>query len=262
VDASGRDHSLAPRHQIIRWIACSSLFLIIATSHAIAQTAPQPRGIEIAIPTGTPEYTLGPGDEIAVSFPYNAELNHDGPIGPDGRFTLPLVGNLELGGKTISQATQIITNTLRDQGIVANAYTSLTIRKYGVAVYVGGEVRQPGVIQLVSGMDALQAVIVAGGMLESAKSGHVAVIRRGPDNAAKVVYLDLHGYTKGKPNATTALLEPRDVIFVPRSSIAEVDRFVDDYLNRAVPFSKGLNYQFGSLSSTAAASGTTTTVTK
>jgi len=238
------------------WLACVSLILI--SLPVCAQTPPQVTGPVNSTPilSVQPEYQLGPGDEISVSFPYNAELNHDGPIGPDGRFTLPLVGNLPLAGQTISQATETITRALHDGGIVSNASTSLTIRRYGVNVFVGGEVRAPGVVQLSAGMDALQAVIVAGGMLDTAKTSRIAIIRRNADNHAVVTYVDLKQYAKGNPAGITAMLEPRDVIFVPRSKIAEVDRWVDNYINKTIPFQRSFGYNLGNYGTT------TTTVAK
>ena len=200
-----------------------------------------------ALPAGTQlnEYTIGPGDELSVTFPNNAELNHDGPVGPDGRFPIPLLGNMLLAGDTPTQAASMITNALRDGGIVANALPSVTIRRYGTSVFVGGQVKTPGVIQLAAGMDAFQAIIAAGGLTDSARTGRIAIIRRTPDNRSRVIYYSLKPFTKGESNASIAMLEPRDVIFVPRTKIAEVDMWVDNYINKTLPFSRGFSYSYG-----------------
>ena len=199
------------------------------------------------LPPGTQpgEYTLGPGDELSVTFPNNAELNHDGSLGPDGRFPIPLLGNMLLAGDTPTQAAAVISNALRDGGIVANALPSVTIRRYGTSVFVGGQVRTPGVIQLAAGMDIFQAIIAAGGLTDSARTGRIAIIRRTPDNRSKVLYYSVKPFTKGESNASIAMLEPRDVIFVPRTKIAEVDMWVDNYINKTLPFSRGFSYSFG-----------------
>lgn len=191
------------------------------------------------------EYTLGPGDELSVTFPNNAELNHDGPVGPDGRFPIPLLGNMLLAGDTPTQAAAVITNALRDGGIVANALPSVTIHRYGTSVFVGGQVKTPGVIQLAAGMDVFQAIIAAGGLTDSARTGRIAIIRRTPDNHSKVIYYSVKPFTKGESNASVAMLEPRDVIFVPRTKIAEVDMWVDNYINKTLPFSRGFSYSYG-----------------
>jgi protein involved in polysaccharide export with SLBB domain len=195
------------------------------------------------------EYRLGPGDEVSVTFPFNAELNHDGPVGPDGRLTLPLVGTLYINGDTVSEATLKIATALRAYGVVEDAHPSLTIRKYGASVFVGGEVRQPGTFTLSAGMDPLQAVIAAGGMLDTAKTKRIEVIRRSTDGRPIILYVDLHAYTRGGAIKLPPL-ESRDVVFVPKSSIAEADVWVDQYLNKLLPFGKSFNYNVGNYGNT------------
>jgi protein involved in polysaccharide export with SLBB domain len=219
------------------------LFLFAIAACAPAQTPSAPANAPASAPT--PEYRIGPGDDLSITFPSNAELNHDGPVAPDGRFTLPLLGNIELAGKTLNQASAMISEALRTANIVQNAYPNVTVRHYGTNVYVGGQVKTPGVVQLVSGMDALQAIFAAGGLTDSAKTGKVAIIRRGADNHPHVVYLNVKAYTQGKADSIIAVLEPRDIIFVPRSKIAEVDLWVDNYINKALPFSRGITYSYG-----------------
>lgn len=193
----------------------------------------------------SPEYRISPGDELSVSFPYNAELNHDGPVGPDGRFTMPQVGNILLANATIAQATATIAAALRRAGIVEDARPSLTIRQYGASVFVGGEVRSPGAIKLTGGMDALQAVIVAGGLLDTARSKKVVVIRRDANGVPVQRYIDLRHYVRhGGPGGAEPLLS-QDIVFVPKSSIAEANVWVDQYINRLLPFSRSLNYSIG-----------------
>ena len=238
-----------------RMIACSLTVMLAAHTFA-GQTMAGQSSLGAAAQTVTipDEYRIAPGDELSITFPYNAELNHDGPVGPDGRITLPLIGSLALEGDTINQADAVINAALLNGGIVANAYASVQVRKFGMTVYVGGEVKQPGVVPLVAGMDALQALLAAGGMLDTAKTGQVAIIHRTPDNVAKITYVDVHGYTRGKPLAKMVQLEPRDVVFVPKKRIAEVDLWVDDYLNKPIPFSRSLNYNAGNYGSTSVVS--------
>jgi protein involved in polysaccharide export with SLBB domain len=173
------------------------------------------------------EYLIGPGDELAVVFPFNAELNTDGPVGPDGRFSLPFAGSLDLAGETVGQASALISTALQQRGIVADAHASVSVRRYAANVYIGGEVRLPGLISLSPGMDALQAVIAAGGLLDTARTKHIAIIRRAPDGRAIITYVNLRDYTHG----------------IAASKI-------DQYLNKLLPFGKSLNYGLGSYTTT------------
>ena len=208
---------------------------------AVAATLRRPR---------PPEYRLGPGDELSLSFPLNPELNHDGPVGPDGRFTVPLVGTLLIEGDTIAEAASAIAVALREARIVADAHPSLTVRHYNAAIYVGGEVNKPGVLQLSAGMDALQAVIAAGGLLDTAKTRHIALIRRDALGRASVFFVDLRAYMRGNVSVPMIELQPRDVVFVPKSSIGEADKWVDLYLNKLLPFGKSFNYNLGNYPAT------------
>ncbi len=200
-----------------------------------------------------PEYRIGPGDELSVTFPFNPELNHDGPVGPDGRFALPFAGNLLLAGETVPESTREVAAALRDAHIVADAHPSLTVRKYGAVVYVGGEVKLPGIVTLTTGMDPLQAVLAAGGLLDTAKTRRIVIVRRGSAGQAQLQYVDLRSYMRGKTTYAPGLLEARDVVFVPKTSIAEADRWVEQYLNKLLPFGKSLNYNFGNYGTTAVA---------
>jgi len=226
----------------------SAAALMCAGASPASARAALPPTVAPAPPTAVvpPEYRLGPGDELSVAFPYNPELNHDGPVGPDGRFTLPQVGNILVAHVTIAEATAAISDQLRIAGIVADARPSVTIRTYGAAVFVGGEVKTPGLVRLTAGMDPLQAVIVAGGMLDTAKSKKIVIIRRGPDGVPVQHYVDLRAYLRHGLTAGVDPLAAQDVVFVPKSSIAEADIWVDQYLNKLIPFNKSLDYSVGS----------------
>lgn len=189
-------------------------------------------------------YRIAPGDELSISFPYNPELDHAGPVGPDGRFSLPLVGNLPLGGRTIDEVAATISAALRRQGIVEDARPTVAIRQYGAVIYVGGEVRTPGAVKLTQAMDPMQAVISAGGTLDTARTKKVVVIHRTPDGSIVQRHVDLREYAR-HGIATGIDLQPQDIVFVPRSSIAEANLWIDQHINKLLPFSRSLNYSLG-----------------
>lgn len=192
----------------------------------------------------TPAYRIAAGDELSVSYPYNPELNLIGPVGPDGRFVVPLVGNLPVAGQTLDDVAADISTRLRSGGIVADARPVVSIRTYGAVVYVGGEVRTPGAVRMAQAVDPLQAVISAGGLLDTARTRKVVVIHRAVDGAITQRIVDLKAYAHNG-RGTGIVLESQDIVFVPRSSIAEADIWVDQHLNKLIPFSKSLNYSLG-----------------
>jgi len=88
-------------------------------------------------------------------------------------------------------------------------------------------------------------VIVAGGLLDTAKSKRVVVIRRGADGVAQMHYIDLRAYARHGTGAGALTLQPQDIVFVPKSSIAEVNVWIDQHINRLLPFSRSVNYTIG-----------------
>ncbi len=187
-------------------------------------------------------YRIGTGDELSVLLPYNAELNYQGPVGPDGRFTMPIGGAIPAAGKTVAEMEAAITKALHDRHIVEAAAASVTIRRFAQVVYVGGEVKLPGSIPLRNKMNPLQAISIAGGLLDTARSEQVVLIRQGPDGRPILRTVDIDAYVHTGDLAQTVALQPQDTIFVPKSSIAEVDQWIDQYINKTLPFNRSLNY--------------------
>jgi protein involved in polysaccharide export with SLBB domain len=224
-------------------------FSISAAAFAVPQTAPVPADAAAAVATpvaytARAEYRINPGDELSVVMPFNAELNHDGPVGIDGRFSMPLGGSLDLSGRTIPEAEAIINESLRRAGIVANARPSITVKRYGSTVYVGGEVRSPGAISLNGSTNPLQAIIMAGGLLDTARSKRVVIIRE-TDGKSAAYAVDVRSYAHRAIGSGAMTLQPRDIVFVPKSSIAEADLWVEQYLNKLLPFQRYITYNIG-----------------
>lgn len=192
-----------------------------------------------------PAYRLAAGDDIAVTFPDNPELNQSGPIGPDGRFSVPYIDSLRLADETTDEAAHHIATALRDGGIVAAARPSVQVRQYGAAAYVGGEVRQPGAVKLGGPVNVMQAIILAGGMLDTAKTNRVVIIREGADGRPQTHVVDVRAFVKHGRALDDGMLRAHDIVYVPRSSIAEVNLWVDQHINRLLPFSRSLNYNIG-----------------
>jgi protein involved in polysaccharide export with SLBB domain len=226
-----------------RVMVTGAALVLTAGAPALAQSWPQDGGYAASAPAD--EYRLGPGDQLAITYPYTPELNYEGTIGPDGRLTVPLIDPLPVAGLTVTEVAQMLSQALRGARIVADARPSVAVRTYGAAVYVGGEVRTPGAVRLTGPMDVMRAVIMAGGALETAHSKRVVVIRRTPDGTPSLRYVDLRAYVKNGGVGQSEMLQPEDVVFVPRSSVAEANLWIEQHINRMLPFSRSLNYNVG-----------------
>jgi protein involved in polysaccharide export with SLBB domain len=184
-------------------------------------------------------YRLSPGDEITLRFPLAPELNTIVVLAPDGSATAPLLGSEQLAGLTAAQARDKLTkdyaSTLRTPLI------DLSINTFGSSqIYVGGEVKDPGAKPVKGLLSLNQAVIAAGGVNETAKTGRIVVLRQAPgEPQPHMLVLDLRRLR----DDTRLKIQPGDVVFVPRSSIAEVDLFVKQYITSLLPFGFSLNFR-------------------
>ncbi len=189
-----------------------------------------------------PPYRLYPGDEVDLQVPSAPELNKTLVVQPDGRLNLALAGPVMVADRTISDAEQMI-STAYARELLRPAVT-LTVRAAPLKVFVGGEVDKPGVYDMPGDINALQAVIMAGGFHTSARRSQVVIIRRGPDGRAMMRTVDLR---EGVTNPATDLVPLRrfDVVYVPRSSVSEAGLFVQQYFRDLSPVTIGFNYTVG-----------------
>jgi len=183
-----------------------------------------------------PEYVLYPGDEIEIATPTASELTRTQRIGPDGRISLPLVGQIMAADRTIAEVEADASAAFASQ--LRRPIVEVTLKTAGpIRVWVGGEVRTPGMIEMNGDLDAYQAIIQAGDFLPTAKQGEVALIRRGRGGVRMMRAADLRP-RRGEVIA----LRRGDIIFVPRSSLGEVANFITLFRN-ALPV--GFSYAIG-----------------
>jgi len=183
-----------------------------------------------------PEYVLYPGDEIEVATPTAPELTRTLRVGPDGRISLPLAGQIMAADRTIAEveadASDAYAPHLRRPAVEVTLKTAGPIR-----VWVGGEVRTPGMIEMTGDLDAYQAIIQAGDFLPSARPQEVALIRRGPGGVRMMRAVDLR-----PRRGEVVALRRGDILYVPRSTLGEVANFVTQFRN-ALPI--GFSYAIG-----------------
>ena len=183
-----------------------------------------------------PEYVLYPGDEIEIATPTASELTRTQRIGPDGRISLPLVGQIMAADRTIAEVERDASDAFASQ--LRRPVVEITLKTAGpIRVWVGGEVRTPGMIEMNGDLDAYQAVIQAGDFLPTAKQGEVALIRRGPGGVRMMRAVDLR-----PRRGEVVALRRGDIIFVPRSTLGEVANFITLFRN-ALPV--GFSYAIG-----------------
>ncbi len=181
-----------------------------------------------------PAYRLYPGDQVDVVLPSAPELNRSVTLGPDGRVSLPLIGAVMAADLSPPELEAALSQAYARELVDPRAEVSLKAA-VPIRVFVGGEVDRSGVYDMPGDIDALQAVLMAGGFKTTAQPHKVVVIRRGPDGRPMMRVIDLGRAIKDAPRMDMVPLRRFDVVFVPRSNIANLNLFVQQYLRDVVP---------------------------
>jgi polysaccharide export outer membrane protein len=188
-----------------------------------------------------PEYRFFPGDEIELVVATAPELNRSLRVGPDGRVSpglLPAVMAADRSAEELQAELAALYSP-----VLVRPEVQVALRQASpMRVYVGGEVRTPGEYEMPGDIDALQAIVKAGGFTPGARRFEVIVIRRGPDNRPMMKTVDLLRAVTDPASADAVPLRRFDVVYVPRTRIAEVGLFTQQYFNEAFPFASGFGY--------------------
>ena len=89
-------------------------------------------------------------------------------------------------------------------------------------------------------MTILQSIASAGGLKDTARINEIILIRRGPENRPASMLVNVEKAIDGNDPAQDLLLEPADIVYVPKSPIANVNLWVDQYIRKNIPIPFGV----------------------
>jgi polysaccharide biosynthesis/export protein PslD len=221
------------------WIAA---VLFAACSNPVAHIPEFPRAnfvpaskIPGAVPTGS--YKLIPYDQVNIRFPFHPEQDPKTgtiPVQPDGNIFLDGLGAIQAAGLSPEELAQVIvqksSDRLRDPQVV------VTVAAYAPRrVFVGGEVKSPGPVQIQDGMTPLQAIFDRGGFTNVAQMDSVILIRDAASNDPQIGRMNL---TEALENgsAERILLTANDVIYVPMTGIGRSNQWVRQNIKDLIPW--------------------------
>ena len=192
-----------------------------------------------------PEYTLVAGDQLDIVVSSAPELSRTLTVGPDGRVVMPMSRPIMAAGRTFTQVQNELTGELGKQ--LRDPRLTVTPRAYSPEqIFVGGQVGQPGTYTLPGRIGAVEAIFMAGGFGQGARAKQVAVLRRGPNGAMMMRAVNIQGGIRNiREYNDNIQLRRGDIIFVPRTNLAEVGAFVQA-VRQTFPVDFNLSYQFGS----------------
>ena len=189
-----------------------------------------------------PQYRLYPGDELDVAVPSAPELNKTVTVQPDGRIMLPLLAPQMAAGRSATELEQALGQAYAAQ--LLRPDVTVVVRAQPLKVFVGGDVAKAGVYDLPGDMDALRAIIQAGGFQDTARKSQVVIFRRGHDGRPMMRTVNFDRPLTDANHADLIPLRRFDIIYVPKTGLAKIG-VVMTQLRNALPIS--FSYAFGGL---------------
>jgi polysaccharide export outer membrane protein len=181
---------------------------------------------------GTPRYLLNSNDVIEFKFSYNSDMNEQVTIRPDGYVSLSMIGDVMARGTTPEELAKAVER--KYVGILRRPEAVVIVREFSAQrIFIAGEVNAPGALPIGGKLTLAQALFHAGGPKPTARMSQVLLLRYQGSNHSSVQVVEMKGILTGAQ--ADIALEPYDVVFVPRSKIAQVGLFVEQYVNNLVP---------------------------
>lgn len=193
-----------------------------------------------------PSYRLEAGDQIEIRFFYNPELNEKVDIRPDGKISMPLVGQVQAAGETVESLTSRLTGLYKP--ILKQAELTVQVRSFvGRKFIVGGDVQRPGVFPLIGSQTVLGAIMEAGGLKSTSKRDRVILVRRSPAGTPETIEISLKRQGTKLPGLALMEIQPYDMVLVDESGVAKANRFVEQNITKMLPvvLTTGFTYLFG-----------------
>ena len=162
-------------------------------------------------PWETDEYRLGPGDKLRIEVYKDAQLSQSLQVRPDGKITLPLVGDIAAAGNTPAQLRETLTTSLKEY-VTNPVVTVIVVEAVAAQVYVIGEVTNPGTLVMQGPMTVLQALAQTGGLREFADRDDIRILRK-TQNGVQTISFNYKRAIKGETEPF--FLQPGDTVVVP-----------------------------------------------
>jgi polysaccharide export outer membrane protein len=179
-----------------------------ASAPATEPTVPSPSGSSAV----TANYIIGADDSIQVTVWKEPSLSAVHAVRPDGKITLPLVGDIPAAGFTPMQLAADITNRLK-QFITDPVVDVSVLAVNSKRVFMIGEIAHVGPLNITPGMTILQAIATAGGLTPYANRKHIYILRGDPGKQQKIPFDYTQAVKKGDMQGV--MLVPGDTIVVP-----------------------------------------------
>ncbi len=191
-------------------------FIAMIISGCVSQqgaTVQSSASSQLPAPTHSSSYFIGAEDVLNISVWKEPELNREVTVRPDGGISFPLVGDIQVKGKTVDEVKIIVSKKISKYIPKAEVTVSL-VRASSYKIYVLGKVNKPGQYVLGSYVDVLQSLSLASGLTPYANSDDIKILRRidGKEIMFPFHYSDV---SRGARMNQNIVLQSGDVVLVP-----------------------------------------------
>lgn len=170
-------------------------------------------------------YALRPGDSFELSYRLTPEFNQTVMVQPDGYVNLNVVGDMKVDGLSVEEVHDKIIEKVSKR--LNQPELNITLKEFAKPyVVVAGEVERPGRIDLRENTTAMQAIMLAGGFKASGYDTQVYLFRRINGEDAEVRRLNLHDLQKTADLERDMVLQPGDMLLVPRNKLEKFSRIM------------------------------------
>lgn len=173
-----------------------------------------------------PRYKIQSDDILELSFRFTPEFDQEVTVQPDGYVQLKGISNdVHIQGLTVPETIAALKKAYG--GVLNEPEISVVLRDFEKPYFVaGGQVGKPGKYDLRGETTAAQAIQIAGGFIDFAKSKQVLLFRRYNDDTVEVKVLNIKDILKKKDPREDVVLQPGDMLYVPKSALGVIDRFL------------------------------------
>ena len=180
------------------------------------------------------DYIMCPGDQLQVVVYRHTDISsplNSTPytVRPDGKVTFPLIGDIDVTGKTVTEFTRQLEASLAEY--LVRPQVSVNILKLGTTrVYVLGEVKKPGLYELEKSHRVLDALGKAEGFTEKAAKKKIFLIRKG---AEKPVLVNINNFLKKSDQSQNYVLNEGDCLYLTSNGKIDIGRDIMPFISGA-----------------------------
>ena len=166
-------------------------------------------------------YRIAEGDQLEMVFFSHPDQNRFVTVRPDGRITMPYVGDVVAAGKAPTDLASELKTAYED--VLVAPQIDVIVQTMGARYYVFGEVNSSGEFSYQRPIDLMQAIAQAGGYRNTARLSSIVILRKGENGDAYAGVFDFRRFLDAETRIANIEVRPDDLIWVPKSAIARWD---------------------------------------